>query len=176
MKKTLTLLAVVAAVVITTGICFAAKEKTANSKKPDQQPVKERTSQADVLRQKMQERRKSMPTDPQDRMKRFKERYDKEVKRATESPLASIRELVAIKKIAEGEKAKKTIAAIDQLIAKTQKQMEKKIQTIEDRQANFKESFEKRGARPGRNAGERPVRSRTRKRPAKNVDAPADKK
>jgi hypothetical protein len=180
MKKTLTLLAVVAAVVITTGICFAAKEKASNGEKADKKPSVERTSQADALRQKMQQRRKNMPTDPQERMRRFKERYDKELKLATEGPLATISELIAIKKIAKKEKAKKTIVAIDHLIANTKKHMEKKVQAIEDRQAKFKELLEKRGKGPGKNAGKRPVRQGRKKKPAKDApkdtEAPADKK
>ncbi len=172
MKKTLALLAVVAAIVITTGICFAAKEKT----KDGQKPAKGRTSQSDALRQKMQQRRQPGSTNPEDRMKRFKERYDEEVKRATEVPLATIRELTAIKQIAEKEKAKKTIAAIDQLIAKTKTQMDQKVRTIEDRQAKFKEFLEKRGTGPGRPESDRPVRPGTRKRPTKVTDKPADKK
>lgn len=142
MKKRFILSAVITATIIISGISLAAKEEVEKGAKVEKKTIKTPSStQTDAVRKKMPPRRRS----PQENMKRFRERYEKEVANAKKGPKETIRELNAIKAIAEKEKAKDTIAAIDRLILKKQTQMDKKLKTIEERQAKFKQFMEQRG-------------------------------
>ena len=159
MKKFLCL-AVVMATLMFTGVGIGEEaEKAKKAGKPEVKARKTAPSQAELMREKMRQRG-AQPMDPEARMKRFKERYTEELTRAKEGPENTIRELHAIKVVAEKEKAKETVAMLDKLIAKTKKQMDQKVKTIKERQAKLKEFMNKRGdrptrpsARPGRNEG-----------------------
>ena len=166
MKKSLILTAVIAAIIITSGISFAAREDTKKKPTTDKRTLKTQPSQADILRQKTQQRRPMPPMNPEDRNKRFNERYTEELKKAKEGPESTIRELTAIKGIAKKEKAKKTVEAIEKLIVKTQKQLNQRVKVIEERQAKFKEFLEKRGSGPQGPTGRQPRKPGTRTRPS----------
>lgn len=151
MKKILCL-AVVLATLTFAGVGIG--EEAEKKDKPEARPRKIAPSQAELLREKMKQRG-AQPMNSEARMKRFQERFVEEMTRAKEGSENTIRELQAIKKVAEKEKAKETVAMLEKLIAKTKKQMEQKVKTIEERHAKFKEHMNKRGARPTR-SGARP--------------------
>ena len=134
MKKTLGIIVIAAVIVMTSGIITAQDEETTIKKGP---------SQADLLREKT--RQQGMQNmDPDSRMERMKERKTEEITKAKKEPEALIATLQSIKEAALKEKATDTAGKIDELIAKTKADMDKKVAAIEERHAKFEEFMEKR--------------------------------
>ena len=170
MKKWLVLVIIAAVIVTVSGIGVGEEEKVADKPVIQKRARGASDSQAEMLRKQVREGRGRQPTSPEDRMKRFQEQQAKQLERIQKGPTETISELNAIKKFAEKEKATETVAALDKLIAKTQKKMDQRVKTIKDKQARLQERMKKRGKR-----GPRPERldAQPRKRPGRGGKKPA---
>jgi hypothetical protein len=148
MKKWLVLVIMAAVIFSVSGVGIGEKEKDTKKTAIEKKTPRPSGSKAEELRKQIRQGRGRQPANPKDRMKRFQQMQEAQLKRAQEGPMALIKELNAIKKLAEKEKSKKTVAALEKLIAKTQKKMDTTVKGIKDRQAKHQEMIKKRGKRP----------------------------
>jgi type I site-specific restriction-modification system R (restriction) subunit len=147
MKKWFVLVIMAAVIFSVSSVGIGEEKKDADKPAIKKKPRGATGSQADELRERVRQGRDRKPRSQEDRMKRLQMQQADQLRRTQEAPKALIQNLNAIKKLAEKEKATETVAALEKLIAKTQKKMDKKVQGINERQAKYQEMMEKRGKR-----------------------------
>ena len=177
MKKWLVLVIMAAVILTVSGVGIGEEKKDTDKPVIKARGRKAPGSQAEQLRNQVRQGRGGASANPQDKMKMFKAQQAEQLKKAQEEPLALIRELTAIRKIAEKEGAKGTVAALDKLIAKNKDQMNQRVKVLKERQAKFQGMMEKRN-RPGtRPEGpEAQPKKRATSRGTKKLEKKTDKK
>jgi hypothetical protein len=173
MKKWLVLVIMAAVIFSVSSVGIGEEKKDADKPVIKKKPRGATGSQADELRNRIHQGRDKQPRNPKDRMKRLQMQQVEQIKRTQEAPQALIKNLNAIKKLAEKEKATETVAALEKLIARTQKKMDKKVQGIKEQQAKYQEMMEKRGKSgpmPAKPDDQPKKPKRGRKKPAKPTE------